>query len=106
MSLMKIEEGLVGSSKTLYHAKVVKLTKEEKELNKKHEAAKQLRLKRRAEQKANVEAKQRKKKERKERRAAAKANGETLEDESSDDEENSEENSDAIEGYDSELFSE
>lgn len=75
LSLLKIEENLTGSSKTLYHAKVTKTSKEEKELARKHAAAQKLKAERRAKQKANVDAKNRKKDERKARRKAAK-NGE------------------------------
>ncbi|EGW33785.1 uncharacterized protein SPAPADRAFT_54072 [Spathaspora passalidarum NRRL Y-27907] len=42
MSLVKIEEGLIGSSKTLYHATITKSELEQKELAKKHELKQKL----------------------------------------------------------------
>lgn len=75
MSLVKIEENMVGTSKTIYHAHVQKTKEEEKELEKHHEMKQQQKAARRAQQKANVEAKNAKKKAKKERKTAAK-NGE------------------------------
>mmetsp|Transcript_7114 Transcript_7114/g.9002 ORF Transcript_7114/g.9002 Transcript_7114/m.9002 type:complete len:421 (+) Transcript_7114:40-1302(+) len=75
MTLMKIEENLTGSSKTLYHAKISKSEAEQKALNKKHELRQKEKAERRAKQQANVEAKEEKKKAKKERRKA-RQNGE------------------------------
>lgn len=82
MTLMKIEESILGSSKTLYHANVKKLKSEEKELEQKHQVRLQKKAERRAEQKANVDAKQAKKDAKKARRLARK-NGDEPEAESS-----------------------
>ena len=57
MTLMKIEEGLVGSSKTLYHASIKKSEEEIKSLEKKHQLKQQLKQERRAKQQAAVQAK-------------------------------------------------
>lgn len=72
MSLVKIEENMVGSSKTIYHVHVHKSKEEEKEMEKHHEMKQQQKALRRAQQKANVDAKNAKKKAKKERKAAAK----------------------------------
>lgn len=108
MTLMKIEENLTGSSKTLYHASVVKSESEEKALSKKHELRQKVKAERRAKQQANVKAKEEKKKAKKERKMARK-NGENDADQSMD--ESSESDSDApeinAEDYenDSDLYS-
>lgn len=92
MSLVKIEESILGSSKTIYHASIAKLKEEEKELEKKHQARLQQKAERRAAQKANVDAKQAKKDAKKARKLARK-NGESVaagsdeEDEEEEDEE-------------------
>lgn len=78
MTLVKIEENIIGSSKTIYHANVKKLQAEVKELEKKHQFRLQKKAERRAEQKANVDAKQAKKDAKKARRLARK-NGEAVE---------------------------
>ncbi|KAK6457408.1 Brix domain-containing protein [Scheffersomyces xylosifermentans] len=113
MSLMKIEEGLTGSSKTLYHAQITKTQAEQKALNKKHELRQKLKAERRAQQQAALKAKNAVKEEKKARRKA-RQNGEdgdvkkADEDESMDEEE---EDSDApiinAEDYenDSDLYS-
>jgi len=78
MTLMKIEEGLTGSSKTLYHKVITKTELEQKALAKKHERRNQLKAERRAQQKANVQMKLEKKQAKKERRLARK-NGDAAE---------------------------
>ncbi|RCK65974.1 Ribosome biogenesis protein SSF2 [Candida viswanathii] len=85
MSLMKIEEGLIGSSKTLYHASIKKTDEEVKSLEKKHQLKQQLKLERRAKQQAAVQAKLDKKEAKKARRKARKE-GEDAEEEESDEE--------------------
>lgn len=70
MTLMKIEENLTGSSKTLYHANINKSEAEQKELNRKHELRQKQKAERRAKQQANVDAKEETKKAKKERRKA------------------------------------
>ncbi|KAI3406904.2 SSF1 [Candida oxycetoniae] len=62
MELMKIEEGLVGSSKTLYHSEITKSQKDVDELNAKHKLREKLKLERRSKQQAAVQAKLDKKK--------------------------------------------
>ncbi|CUM66700.1 uncharacterized protein PRCAT00004378001 [Priceomyces carsonii] len=76
MNLMKIEEGLTGSSKTLYHANIHKSKSEKEDLEKKHEEKKRRKEERRSNQQQNVDAKNAKKEEKKARRKA-RANGET-----------------------------
>lgn len=77
MSLVKIEESLLGSKKVIYHSNVTKLANELKELEKRHQAREQKKAERRAVQKANVDAKQAKKDAKKARREARK-NGEAV----------------------------
>lgn len=72
MTLMKIEEGLVGSSKTLYHASIKKTEEEIKSLEKKHQLKQQLKQERRAKQQAAVQAKLDIKEAKKARRKARK----------------------------------
>lgn len=72
MSLVKVEESMVGSSKTLYHSSVTKLSGELKEMEKKHQKKEQQKAERRAQQKANVEAKNAVKDAKKARRKARK----------------------------------
>lgn len=97
LTLVKIEEGLVGSSKTIYHAKIKKSAKEEKELAKKHAALEKQKAERRAKQKENVAAKNRKKDERKARRKALKDGEEGTEAAGSDEEMEDSSDSDAPE---------
>lgn len=68
MSLLKIEEGLVGSSKTLYHSSVSKSTEEAQKLDAKHKLKEKLKQERRAKQQAAVQAKLDKKKAKKDRK--------------------------------------
>lgn len=75
MTLIKIEESMVGSSKTIYHAHVNKSADEQKLLEKRHQVKEQQKAERRAKQKANVDAKNAKKAEKKARKLARK-NGE------------------------------
>lgn len=75
MTLVKIEEGLTGSSKTIYHAHVKKSDKELKDQEKKHGLKEKLRAERRAKQQENVKAKNAVKEEKKARRKARR-NGE------------------------------
>lgn len=79
MTLVKIEEGLAGSSKTIYHARVQKSAEESRELERKHARAEKVKAERRARQKADVAEKNRKKEERKARRRAAGASAEGVE---------------------------
>lgn len=72
LSLVKIEEALLGSLKTIYHAHVSKLRQEEKELEKRHQERLQEKAKRRALQKANVDAKVAKKEAKKAKKKAKK----------------------------------
>lgn len=72
MTLMKIEESLTGTSKTLYHRAITKTDLELKALAKKHAARQKLRNERKAQQKANVQIKLDKKQAKKERKAAKK----------------------------------
>ncbi|KAG7194666.1 uncharacterized protein KQ657_004342 [Scheffersomyces spartinae] len=104
MDLYKIEEGLVGSSKTIYHSQVHKTDKELKQLNKKHALMKQEKAQRRALQKANVDAKKAKKEEKKAKRKA-KQNEQT--EQTDDDEVESSEDEINPDDYenDSDLFS-
>lgn len=76
MTLVKIEESLLGSKKVIYHSNVKKSGNELKELEKRHQMREQKKAERRAVQKANVDAKQAKKDAKKARRLARK-NGET-----------------------------
>lgn len=64
MSLLKIEEGLVGSSKTLYHSSVSKSVDEAQKLDAKHKLKEKLKQERRAKQQAAVQAKLDKSKQR------------------------------------------
>lgn len=84
VSLVKIEESVLGQSKTIYHSRIIKLKAEEKVLEKRHQIRLQEKAARRAEQKANVDAKMKKKDEKKARRLARKhanfAEGENDED--------------------------
>lgn len=70
MSLIKIEEGLIGSSKTIYHSSIQKTEDEIKSLEKKHLLKQQLKLERRSKQQAAVKAKLDKKEAKKARRKA------------------------------------
>lgn len=70
MTLMKIEEGLTGSSKTIYHSKVVKTKQQIKQLEKQNELKRKLKAERRAKQQENVAAKEAKKAEKKARKKA------------------------------------
>ncbi|KAI5959283.1 SSF1 [Candida pseudojiufengensis] len=70
MSLVKIEEGLVGSSKTLYHSNISKTNDEIAKLDSKHKLKEQQKLERRAKQQAAVQAKLDKKKAKKDRKKA------------------------------------
>lgn len=72
LTLMKIEESMVGSSKTIYHAHVRKSSEEQKQLEKHHMVKQQQKAERRAHQKANVDAKKAKKEEKKARKLARK----------------------------------
>ncbi|OBA24053.1 Brix-domain-containing protein [Metschnikowia bicuspidata var. bicuspidata NRRL YB-4993] len=83
MSLVKIEEAILGSSKTIYHANIHKLKEEEKALEKKHQIKFKEKAERRAVQKANVDAKQAKKDAKKARKLARK-NGESATQDSGD----------------------
>lgn len=73
LTLMKIEEGLTGSSKTLYHANISKSQAEQNELNKKHALKQKLRAERRAQQQEAVKAKNAVKEAKKARRKAKQA---------------------------------
>lgn len=114
MTLVKIEEGLVGSLKTIYHAHVKKTQQEIEQLEKKHNELSRVKAERRAVQQANLDAKLEKKRAKKERRRLRKESGEQEEGEKSEDSEESEEESDDDapeinpEDYenDSDLFSE
>ncbi|ODV81100.1 Brix-domain-containing protein [Suhomyces tanzawaensis NRRL Y-17324] len=84
LTLVKIEEGLTGSSKTLYHANIKKSELEQKALEKKHAQRKKLREERRSKQQENLKAKNAVKEEKKARRKArqeGKVEGEQEEDE-------------------------
>lgn len=70
MTLVKIEEGILGSSKVIYHANVKKTEKELKALEKKHQQKQKLKAERRAKQQANVKAKLDKKEAKKARKKA------------------------------------
>lgn len=78
LTLMKIEESMVGSCKTIYHSHVRKSNEEQKQLEKHHQVKQQEKAERRAQQKANVNAKKEKKEAKKARKLARK-NGETVE---------------------------
>ncbi|KAK6461219.1 Brix domain-containing protein [Scheffersomyces coipomensis] len=75
MTLVKIEEGLTGSSKTLYHANVNKSKAEIAKLEKAHAIKEKLKAERKAKQLANVEAKKAKKDEKKARKKAREEGG-------------------------------
>lgn len=92
MTLVKIEEGLLGSSKTIYHANIEKSDKEIKALEKRHQELQKIKSERRAKQQENVKAKLAKKEAKKARREARK-NGEVVEDDK-DDESSSESDDD------------
>lgn len=77
LSLVKIEESMIGQSKTIYHSSIVKLKAEEKALDEKHKVRLEEKAQRRAEQKANVDAKLKKKQDKKARKLARK-NGEPV----------------------------
>lgn len=98
MSLVKIEEGLIGSSKTLYHSQISKSNKELSELDKKHNERKRLREERRLKQEATVKEKNAKKEAKKAKRKAAANN-----DAGSTAEPMSEDNSDASSGDESDA---
>ncbi|KAK7678647.1 hypothetical protein QCA50_018374 [Cerrena zonata] len=110
MTLVKIEEGLLGSSKTIYHANIEKSDKEIKALEKRHQELQKIKSERRAKQQENVKAKLAKKEAKKARREARK-NGEVVEDDK-DDESSSESDDDKPEikpedyENDSDLYSE
>lgn len=70
MSLVKIEEGLVGSSKTIYHASITKLQIEEKALEKRHMQKQKLKQERTARQLENLKQKNATKDAKKARRKA------------------------------------
>ncbi|CAK9437540.1 uncharacterized protein LODBEIA_P19180 [Lodderomyces beijingensis] len=70
MTLMKIEEGLVGSSKTLYHSAVTKTEADVSEMDAKHRLKEKLKSERRAKQQAAVQAKLDQKKAKKDRKKA------------------------------------
>lgn len=76
LSLMKIEEGLTGSSKTLYHATITKSEKEQRELQKKHLLREKVKTERRAKQQENLRVKNLAKEEKKARRKAKRNGGE------------------------------
>ncbi|EGV66044.1 rRNA-binding ribosome biosynthesis protein [Yamadazyma tenuis] len=78
MSLVKIEEKLTGTSKTIYHSKIVKTPAELKNLEKSAGIKRKLKAERRAKQLENVQAKKDKKDEKKARKKAriADENGE------------------------------
>lgn len=105
MTLMKIEEGLTGTSKTIYHANIKKSELEKKALEKKHALRQQLRSERRKKQQENVDLKTAKKEEKKAKRKMKK-NGETAEAGDGSDESDAPSDSDApeidVEGYENE----
>ena len=113
MSLLKIEEGLVGSSKTLYHSSVSKSTEEAQKLDAKHKLKEKLKQERRAKQQAAVQAKLDKKKAKKDRKKTrfAGEGGEDKADDGSSGDEGADEDEDMpeinAEDYenDSDLFS-
>lgn len=84
MSLVKIEEGILGSSKVIYHANVRKSEKELKDLEKRHQQKQKLKAERRAKQQENVKAKLDKKEAKKARKKARQEGANEEEDESSD----------------------
>lgn len=75
MTLMKIEEGLTGSSKTIYHAVVNKSNEDVKKLEKKHSEFAKLKAERRAAQQENLKNKTKVKDEKKQRRKDKRAAG-------------------------------
>ncbi|KAI5969189.1 SSF1 [Candida margitis] len=87
MSLLKIEEGLVGASKTLYHSSVSKSAKDADELDAKHKLKEKLKQERRAKQQAAVQAKLEIKQAKKLRKKARFADEDGGEDKSGDDDE-------------------
>lgn len=105
MTLIKIEESMLGESKTIYHSKYHKLKAEEKELEAKHQARLEEKAKRRAAQQANIDAKQKKNGEKKARKLARKEG--PLPDGDGDDEESEDEVEINPSDYenDSDLFS-
>lgn len=68
MSLTKIEEGLVGSSKTIYHSQITKTKEQLSNLEKQHQIKQRLKEERRAKQMQNLQAKNAKKEEQKARK--------------------------------------
>lgn len=72
LTLVKIEESMLGDSKTIYHSSIVKLKEEEKALDQKHKVKLEEKAQRRAVQKANVDAKLKKKEDKKARKLARK----------------------------------
>ena len=93
MSLIKIEEGLIGSSKTIYHSSIQKTEDEIKSLEKKHLLKQQLKLERRSKQQAAVKAKLDKKEAKKARRKAREEGREKDNDDNNNEEEEEEEDS-------------
>lgn len=83
MNLIKIEEGLTGSSKTIYHSRITKSQQQLKNLDKQAEIKKRMKAERRAKQLENVKAKEDKKAAKKARRKAREA-GEEVEGSDSD----------------------
>lgn len=72
MSLVKIQEAMIGSSKTIYHSLVKKTPQEVAELERKHNERMSEKAERRRLQKANVDAKLAKKAAKKEKKLAKK----------------------------------
>ena len=103
MSLMKIEEGLIGSSKTIYHSSIKKSEEEIKSLEKKHQLKQQLKLERRAKQQAAVKVKLDKKEAKKARRKAREEGKNDDDDDDEQDEEEEEEGSGSGSGDDSDA---
>lgn len=68
MSLVKIQESMIGTSKTLYHSSITKTKAEMAELEKRHQNRLREKAERQLVQKANVDAKLAKKAAKKERR--------------------------------------
>lgn len=94
LSLMKIEEGLTGSSKTIYHATIKKSEKEQRELQKKHNLREQIKAERRAKQKENLRVKNLAKEEKKARRKAKKNGGDGEEGEENENDQDQDEDED------------
>ena len=96
MSLTKIEEGLVGSSKTIYHSQITKTKEQLSNLEKQHQIKQRLKEERRAKQMQNLQAKNAKKEEQKARKQQKYGKGDVSmsegEDEGEDDDENDQEN--------------